>query len=663
MMLKTLSANFNDNIDGSKGTREPISPRIGASTHFLNRLATTNESEPSQKNHLEIVKNDTADIIIRALNQKSAEYKIILISEISIDKVNCHATKNGKRKNYIIDLKTWDIKSEKTSTSWCRTILTKDRSKFEQIIMDYLINHTDQSNSELEKMINANLEKTDSALYNQQNINDNELKVPFKTNANNTNLLIFERKKQIIILKYKRIDSQKNERWEQYKKIDLPEEKRWKLEKLIQLNEKAITNLTFLSKDSHKIPPETILRLLLKKYGQLFVSKNPSNMNNKTITAICPTEHFALDNTKIEEQFREILEIPDSPKQYNITETRYGRSDTIDSILKSVGISREKNVRYPIQWNEEGNVTKSIAHSNNDFYTEQIIKNETDKLNFRLLIDGAQSATNKDYPHAKKIHDFFKSKDGINLLTDRVISELLKRNIDQAIMELSEMVRKKLSEQYKKDEFTFCMCIQVNDIIHTFFRGDTHALFHLQNGNTFWLSPDSTNTDSNHSSSENLSTSTHSTAALSIDESNHDISYTADPSGIRPSGEWQLSHTELRLSGNGILTMFSDGLGDLIIDNAGREKQNNYTQSKTFTKIDLQGFREIFKCSKDSAQKTFHLLMMFHNHLKQFKKDDLSVIVSDIKPPPILEDFSICNLGLGLSYDDYELNRTRHGEQ
>ena len=657
MLLKSLSTR-SENIF-STNLQNPVSPTLGASTHYLNEL-TKHNIKISDEHALKIVKNKINDIIIRALAQKNGEYKIILISEISINKVKCHVKKNTENKSYVIDLKTWDIKSEKTSRSWYRKILTEDRLKFEEIVTSYLINHTNHK-SELNKIINENLKETDFAHYEQQNINNDELKVPFQTNANNTNLLIYERKKQIIILQHKKIDSQKKERWEQYKKIDLPEEKRWKLEKLIQLNEKEITDLTFLIKDSHNIPPQTILRLLLKKYGQLFVSKNPLNMNSKTVTAVYPTKHFELDTNEIEQQFKEILEMPYHPKQYKITETRYGRSNKIDSTLNTIGISQEKKVHYPIQWNEDGKVTKSIAHSNNDFYTEQIIKSETDKLNFRLLIDGAQSASNKDYPHAKKIHNFFNSEDGINMLANHVIPELINRNIDQAIIELSEIIQKKLSEKCKNDEFTFCMCIQVNDIIHTFFRGDTHALFHLQNGNTFWLSPDSINTDSPNSSSENLSTSTHSTAALSIDESNHEISYTADPGGIRPSAEWQLNHTELKISGNGILTMFSDGLGDLIIDNAGREKRNNYSKSKTFTKIDLQGFREIFKCAKGSAQKTFHLLMVFHNHLKQFKKDDLSVIVSDFIPPPILEDFSICNFRLGSSFADHELDVTNHG--
>ena len=99
--------------------------------------------------------------------------------------------------------------------------------------------------------------------------------------------------------------------------------------------------------------------------------------------------------------------------------------------------------------------------------------------------------------------------------------------------------------------------------------------------------------------------------------------------------------------------MFSDGLGDLIVDRAGRKN------GKTFTKIDLKAFQEIFKCANGSAQKTFKLLMTYRQNLSHFKLDDCTIISTRKNPFSSEINYKVAPIGLSLSED--ELDKEQHG--
>ena len=582
-------------------------------------------------------------IIERALVQKPGTYTVILISNISIRSIRCHIQKNMIEKDYVLDLKSWTIKSNKTTYAWNRTICKKDQGLIETIMTAYFIKNNDKWTAELTKSI-----KKIWPEFNEQNIekhikiNASHLKIKQPSNG----LFTYDRKNICI-----------NPPEQSSKNVSHNDA--WAIEQLIQIKEKCLTNQYWDSQDSLLTTspltnPAKLTKLLLKLISA-FTHKHPSNQDDPSVTAIVPNKTLKLNEEKIETMFTEILSSIDNPENNQIDIIRSGRLNIIDSELMSIGICREKKHTYKIR-NDQGAIIESNEHTNNDFYIEKSIGNPSDRMNFRLLVDGAMSSSNKRYQHAKKISQYFNSAIGTNELITTVIPWLMEETtdgIENARQALIEMIQTQLNSNNTRDEFTFCMCIQINRAIHTFYLGDSHALIYTPKGTTYWLSLDR-NTNSPYSSMETLNSSSHSTSALSIDSSNHDISYTANPDGIQPSKQFNLYHSIYTLSENAMLTMFSDGLGDLIIEKAGRRR------GRTFTKIDLKSFQEIFKCANGSAQKTYKILMAFQNYLKEFKSDDLTCIVSKIETTPEEPDNIICHIGLSLSRE--ELDETHHGD-
>lgn len=238
-----------------------------------------------------------------------------------------------------------------------------------------------------------------------------------------------------------------------------------------------------------------------------------------------------------------------------------------------------------------------------------------------LLIDGVGDASN--YPNAKQVWDQVRQPSVIKLLKGFLLQgqlTLAKEHLEKVVADVCWENREKKASG---GSFTFCLTLRVNNCLHTFYCGDTHAFLYQKNeARMRWLTP---------SKKLNSAGGNQNIAPEDMGADYNVISHTHDCDGVIPRDGVVFNHSKLNVKSGDTYLSATDGIFDLFPKKCFRDSdgRSNVQHHQLFWEHCFNFFGgDIYK-----LHLAIDLLVSLNAGVKQ---DDRTAIFATI--PPFLED-------------------------